>query len=67
MTRKKTTARRQTSCDSCANYAYDEEYECYTCEVSLDEDEMAHFMADTFYNCPYYRFGDEYAIVRKQM
>ena len=59
-------ARRQTSCDSCANYVYDEEYECYTCEVDLDEDEMARFMADTFYDCPYYRLGDEYAIARKQ-
>ena len=64
--KRKKTARRQTSCDSCANYVYDEEYECYTCEVDLDEDEMARFMADTFYDCPYYRLGDEYAIARKQ-
>ena len=64
--KRKKTARRQTSCDSCANYVYDEEYECYTCEVDLDEDEMARFMADTFDDCPYYRLGDEYAIARKQ-
>lgn len=48
-------------------YDYDEDYECYTCEVSLDEDEMVKFIQDKFYNCPYYRAGDEYLIVRKQM
>ena len=58
---KNKTVKRQTSCDSCANYVY------YTCDVNLDEDEMAHFLADTFYQCPYYRLGDEYAVVRKQM
>ena len=34
---------------------------------NLDEDEMARFMEDRFYDCPYYRLGDEYMIVRKQM
>ena len=34
---------------------------------NLDEDEMAHFMQDTYYNCPYFQMGDEYKIVRKQM
>ena len=37
------------------------------CEVDLDEDEMARFLQDKFYNCPYYQLGDEYRIVRKQM
>ena len=32
---------------------------CYTCEVDLDEDEMARFLQDKFYNCPYYQLGDE--------
>ena len=48
-------------------YDYDEDYECYTCEVDLDEDEMVRFMEDRFYSCPYYRAGDEYAVVKKQM
>ena len=30
----------QTNCESCANYIYDEESDCYCCEVDLDEDEM---------------------------
>lgn len=67
MAEKKTAAGKESCCDSCANYVYDEDYECYTCDVNLDEDEMAHFLADTFYHCPYYRLGDEYAVVRKQM
>ena len=36
-------------------------------EVDLDEDEMARFLQDKFYDCPYYQLGDEYRIVRKQM
>ena len=56
-----------SNCESCMYYDYDEDYECYTCEVSLDEDEMVKFMQDKFYHCPYYRAGDEYLIVRKQM
>ena len=56
-----------SSCDICANYSYDEDYECYTCEVDLDEDEMSRFMLDSYYDCPYFQMGDEYRIVRKQM
>jgi len=57
----------KTNCDSCMYYEYDEEYDCCVCNMDLDEDEMARFMQDRFYECPYYRFGDEYTIVRKQM
>ena len=28
------------NCEYCVNYSYDDDYECYTCEVNLDEDEM---------------------------
>lgn len=57
----------QSSCDSCAYYMYDEEYECYVCDVNMDEDEMARFLSDSHYNCHYYKLGDEYRVVRKQM
>lgn len=57
----------KTSCDTCGNFVYDEESECYCCDVNLDEDEMYRFLSDTFYNCPYYQLDDEYRIVRKQM
>jgi len=55
------------TCESCAFYEYDEEFEYYVCSASMDEDELARFMQDTHYECPYYRLGDEYAVVRKQM
>ena len=38
----------------------------YTCDRNLDEDEMYRFMAGSYFDCPYYRFYDEYLIVRKQ-
>ena len=56
-----------TSCENCAFYAWDEDYECYICEMDLDEDEMERFLRGGFRNCPYYRLEDEYRTVRKQM
>ena len=55
-----------SNCDTCIYYIYDEDYDCYCCEVNLDEDEMARFLSGTCYCCPYYRLDDEYAIVKKQ-
>lgn len=55
-----------TNCEDCSNYVYDDEDECYYCNVNLDEDEMYRFMSGTNYNCPYYDRYDEYKIVRKQ-
>lgn len=60
-------AKGKTNCEYCSNYQFDEEYNCYVCEVNLDEDEVSKFMTDSFYNCPYFQFNDEYKIVRKQM
>lgn len=57
----------KSNCDTCVYNEYDEDYECYICTMDLDEDETAHVMMDAHYDCPYYRFGDEYMIVRKQM
>lgn len=55
-----------TNCESCVNYVYDDDYDCYTCLVNLDEDEMYRFVQGTNYACPYYRLDDEYSIARKQ-
>lgn len=55
-----------SNCDYCINYEYDDEYECFSCAANLDEDEMYRFMNKNNGNCPYYRTGDEYTIVRKQ-
>lgn len=56
----------KTRCEECAYFTYDDYYDCYVCEMSLDEDEMLKFMQSSFDNCPYFRSGDDYAIVRKQ-
>ena len=56
-----------TNCETCINFVYDEDYECYVCEMDLDEDEMSRFLSSSFDNCPYYQLNDEYKIVRKQM
>ena len=45
------------------NDGYDMVFE----RISLDEDEMYRFVRGEFWDCPYYQFGDEYQIVRKQM
>lgn len=56
----------QINCEDCMNYYYDEEYECYSCAMDLDEDEMYHFVYGKTDRCPYYRQGDDYTIVRRQ-
>lgn len=50
---------KATSCDYCANYAYDEESESYFCDVNLDEDEYYRFISTEYKECPYYRSGDD--------
>ena len=56
-----------TSCDYCANYVYDEDSESYYCDINLDEDEYYRFISSEYRECPYYRCGDEYKVVRHQM
>ena len=57
----------KTNCEWCINYIYDEKYNCYECDVYLDEDEMGKFLTNSFVDCPYFHLDDEYKIVRKQM
>lgn len=54
------------NCESCVNYDYNYEADCYECRMALDEDEMMSFLAGQFSNCPYFQLYDEYKIVRKQ-
>ena len=56
-----------TNCDMCNYYTYDEEYECYVCDMDLDEDDMVRFLQGNTKGCPYYQLNDEYAVVRHQM
>ena len=54
-------------CDTCAYFAYDEDYEEYYCEVDLDEDDLARYYESDARECPFYRNDDEYAVVRHQI
>lgn len=58
---------KQSNCEMCAYYMYDEDYESYVCDINMDEDELIRFLSDSHYSCPYFRNGDEYAVVRKQI
>ena len=55
------------SCDTCAYYFYDEEYEGYVCDINIDEDDYSKLREGHFKECPYYTNGDEYRVVRHQM
>jgi hypothetical protein len=46
---------------------YDEEYEEYICDCAMDEDDYYRIMYGQQKSCPFYRNGDEYAVVRHQM
>ncbi len=57
----------KAECDICMNYAYDEEYECMMCTVDMDEDELYSLSARKFRSCPYFRPGDDYTVVKRQI
>lgn len=57
----------KNSCDFCMHNEYNEEYECWQCGITLDEDEMMSLLNNKYHTCPHFKFGDEYKIVKKQM
>ena len=57
----------QTNCDYCCNFEQDYETGERRCVIELDEDEMFDFMMRKTAECPYFRMGDEYKIVNKQI
>ena len=63
----KYTPKRESSCESCEFYVYDEYTEEYSCSLSLDEDEMGDFLGGKTSGCKYYRYYDEYKSVNKQI
>ena len=58
---------KTSNCEMCSNFVYDEETECYVCDMDLDEDDMVRFLMGNTAACPYYQSGDEYQVVRHQM
>ncbi len=59
--------KKESNCESCEFYDYDEYLDAYVCDLRLDEDEMADFLGRNTSSCPYYRFHDEYKSVHKQI
>jgi len=57
----------QANCDFCAYNEYDEEDEEYYCSVDMDEDDYARFMMSDYRECPFFKNGDEYLVVRHQI
>ena len=55
------------NCETCVYFVFDEEYEDYYCSADMDEDDYARLMQDAHRKCPFWRDGDEYAVVRHQM
>ena len=54
-------------CSSCAYLSYDEDYEEYICDCQMDEDDYWRISEKQYNSGPYYRNGDEYRVVRKQL
>ena len=54
-------------CSQCAFLAYDEENDEYVCDVRMDEDDYSRLLETGYRQCPYFRNGDEYLVVRKQL
>ena len=54
-------------CDECAYFEYDDDEEEYFCSVNMDEDDYSRLMTGGLRECPFYRDGDEYRVVRHQM
>ena len=53
-------------CETCEFYDAIDEDGTLGCVVDLDEDELARERTDSRNVCPYYRYYDEYRLVRKQ-
>ncbi|MCM1499139.1 MAG: DUF6472 family protein [Clostridium sp.] len=54
-------------CEQCVHYVYDEDWECYSCDVNLDEDDMVKFLQGRNTGCSFFRLDDEYGVVRHQI
>ena len=57
----------KNQCDTCVYYVCDEKSDEYFCDMNMDEDDYYRFMKDTQADCPFWRNGDEYAVVKHQL
>lgn len=54
-------------CEDCVYNTYDEELGEGYCTAAADEDDLARMAYKKTKCCPFYKGGDEYMIVRKQI
>ncbi|MBR2529638.1 MAG: hypothetical protein IKE35_01285 [Lachnospiraceae bacterium] len=54
-------------CDECAYFEYDEDDEQYVCSADMDEDDYFRMISQNTKDCPFFRNGDEYAVVKHQI
>lgn len=54
-------------CEDCVYYVFDDGQEGDSCTAPLDEDDIADMYGRGRTHCPFFRGGDEYQIVRKQI
>jgi hypothetical protein len=59
--------KQKSQCDYCLYYTYDDDYESNVCQMNLDEDESSRMSYHGNSGCSYFRFGNEYTIVKKQI
>ena len=55
------------NCEYCCNFEQDYETGEMRCVMELDEVEMFNCLTRRTADCPYFRMGDEYKIVNKQI
>ena len=55
-----------TPCESCAHYDVIYEDGTMGCTIDIDEDDCYREREGKSRGCPYYKFYDEYKLVRKQ-
>lgn len=53
-------------CETCLYGEYDEQMGEYVCLMLWDEDDVAQLAAGHDTTCPYFRFGDDYTLARRQ-
>ena len=54
-------------CDECAFFEYDEDDEQYVCSADMDEDDYFRMISQNTKDCPFFRNGNEYAVVKHQI
>ena len=57
---------RNSNCENCWYWDYDEELDDYYCMMDLDEDEFVRIFSAKRPACPYFRRAGEYDLPGKQ-